>query len=198
MGGGTVSGGNDVHEALVAAARERLRAGAAPAGVCGELAARTPRWGDAALAVGLALGIAEPEMSRRLRDERERVHGGFRPGEEELYGELLETTGVFDVPKRLDGRETAIVEHLWAATRAMGGVASRVGLGLSRSFATGEVASAFRLLTRVGPRAAHSRPADFWAALVAAGELLGPADGDEHGAVTQALDECRRRLADCT
>jgi hypothetical protein len=146
----------------------------------------------------MALGIAESELLRRLPGEPEQVQDDFRPGEETPYGELMESVGLFDVPKQLDEREQVIAEHLRTAMRAMGGVASGVGLGLSRRFVRGEPASAFHSLTRLGPRATRGRSTDFWAARVAAGELLDPADGDDRDAVAQALAECRRRLADCT
>ncbi|MFF2143179.1 hypothetical protein [Kitasatospora sp. NPDC058190] len=63
-------------------ARERLRAGAAPEVLRGELAARAPQWVDAVLAVGLALGIEEAELLRRLSSERE-LRSEFQPGEED-------------------------------------------------------------------------------------------------------------------
>ncbi|MGW3039348.1 hypothetical protein ACWC9T_04690 [Kitasatospora sp. NPDC001159] len=181
----------DNGSALVAEARERLRAGVAPAVVCGELAVRVPqRWEGAALAVGLALGIEEAELRRRLSSEPG-LQAEFRPGEEDLYGEVLEIFGVFDVTKQLDERERVIAEHLRAAWRAQGSLGSGHAVGLHRGFVKGELASVFRSLTRFGPRAGRGRPAEFWTRLIAAGELLDQVD------VAQALDECRRRLADC-
>jgi hypothetical protein len=197
--GGTVSSdGVDVIEALSMVAAERLGAGTAPAVVCSELAGQARWWWDAALAVGQAMGITEAELLRRLHSEPERVQSEFRPGEENLYGELLEMHGVFDVAKQLDQRELVIAKHLRTAMGAMGGVASGRALGLSRWIFTGELARAFRSLACSGPRATCTRPAEFWEALVSAGELLDPADGDERGNVAQALDECRANLADCT
>ncbi|MFB7376964.1 hypothetical protein ACFC6U_15035 [Kitasatospora purpeofusca] len=178
-------------------ARERLRAGVAPSSVCGELAAGTARWENAAWAVGLALGIEEEELRRRLSIEPD-LQSEFEPGEEDLYAEILEMGGVFDVPKRLDEREQAVAEHLRVALRAQGGLGSGYFLSLQRGFVKGELARNFRALTGFGPRAGRGRPAEFWAALVAAGELLDPAEGDERGTVAQALAECRQRLADCT
>ncbi|MFE5586712.1 hypothetical protein [Kitasatospora sp. NPDC056531] len=186
----------DSGSALVEAARERLRAGVAPDVVCGEPAVRAPQWVDAALAVGLALGIDEAELLRRLSREPE-LRSEFRPGEEELYAEVLEITGVFDAPKLLDEREQVIEEHLRAALGARGGLGSGSFLNLQRGFVKGELAHVFRSLTRFGPRVGRGRPAAFWASLVAAGEFLDPADGDERGTVAQALDECRLRLAEC-
>jgi hypothetical protein len=149
------------------------------------------------LAVGQAMGIPESELLRRLQGRPEQVQSEFRPGEEEHYGDLMAVLGVFDVPRQLDERESVIAENLRTAMRAMGGVASGHGLGLSRRLVTGELASLFRSLARSGPRADHRRPADFWGALVAAGELLDPADGDERGTVAQALGACRLHLANC-
>ncbi|MER5352658.1 hypothetical protein ABT093_20285 [Kitasatospora sp. NPDC002551] len=121
-GGPTAGGGASwTTGSLVAEARERLRSGATPALVCGQLAEGTLRWWDAASAVGRALGIPEPELRRRLHAAPEQVRGGLRPGEEQVYGELLGTIGVFDLPRRLDARERAIAEHLRAAVRAGGG-----------------------------------------------------------------------------
>jgi hypothetical protein len=189
------SGESGVEGALVTMARERLRTGAAPAVVCGELAVRTPRWSDAALAVGLARGIPEAELRERLAGDQQ-WQDEFHPGEEEEYGELLEMHGVFDVPRQLDEREEVISGHLRAAWAAMGGMGSGHAVGLSRRFVRGELSSAFRMLARFGPRQGRGRPAEFWTAMVAAGELLDPADGDERGTVAQAIDESRRRLAE--
>ncbi|MER5637533.1 hypothetical protein ABT095_11310 [Kitasatospora sp. NPDC002227] len=183
--------------AMVTTARDRLRAGAEPAVVCGELAVRARRWSDAALAVGLARGIPEADLRNRLGAELERWQDEFRPGEEEDYGRLLEIHGAFDVPKRLDERELVIAEHLRAARAAMGGLGSGHAISLSRRFVTGELALAFGTLARFGPRQGRGRPTEFWTAMVAAGELLDPTDGDERGTVAQALDESRLRLAEC-
>ncbi|MFD5537049.1 hypothetical protein ACFWIJ_04125 [Streptomyces sp. NPDC127079] len=173
------SGGADVVEALSTAARQRLRAGAAPAAVCGELAEQTRWWWDAALAVGQALGIPEAELLRRLHSEPDQTQSEFRPGEENLYGELLETAGVFDVPKQLDGTELAIAKHLRSAMGAMGGVASGHGLGLSRWFVLGELTSVFCSLARIGPRTTRGRPAEFWEALASAGRAWPTAPVEE-------------------
>ncbi|MER6362416.1 hypothetical protein [Kitasatospora sp. NPDC001527] len=135
-------------------------------------------------------------MRRRLHAAPEQVRGGLRPGEEQVYGELLGTIGVFDLPRRLDARERAIAEHLRAAVRAMGGVASGHAALLARRLAAGEPADAFGTLAHSGPRAGGGRPTAYWAALVAGGELLDTANGDTHGGVAPALAECRRRLAD--
>ncbi|MEV6978384.1 hypothetical protein [Kitasatospora sp. NPDC093806] len=139
------------------------------------------------LAVGQALGIPESDVRHRIHGDPERMQREFRLGEEELYGELMESLGVFDAPKQLDGTELLIAKHLRTAWGAMGGMGSGHALGLSRWFVTGELASVFRSLARSGPRAARGRPADFWEALVSAGELLEPADRDEHGSVAEAL-----------
>ncbi|MFE5039103.1 hypothetical protein [Streptomyces sp. NPDC056683] len=192
------SGGTDVIEALGLAAGERLRAGATPAAVCSELAAQTRWWWDAVLAVGQALGIPESELLRRLQCDPERVQGELHPGEEELYGGLMEMHGVFDVAKQFDERELLIVEHLRTAMGAMGGVASGRALGLSRWLVMGELARVFYSLARSGPRATRSRPAEFWEALVRAGELLEPVGGNDHATLAQVRDECRAHLASCT
>ncbi|MFD8019767.1 hypothetical protein ACFV6G_04990 [Streptomyces lavendulae] len=197
-GGGSVpSRESDVDESLVAAARERLRAGVKPAVVCGELAARTRRWMDVALAVGQARGIPKADLRIRLGGELVRLQDEFRPGEEEDYGLLLEIHGVFDVPKQLDEREVVIAEHLRTAWVAAGGLGSGHAVSLSRRFVTGELSLAFRTLARSGPRYGPGRPTEFWTAMVAAGELLDPTDGNEHGTVAQVLDESRVRLAEC-
>ncbi|MFJ9453814.1 hypothetical protein ACIRST_01935 [Kitasatospora sp. NPDC101447] len=110
---------------------------------------------------------------------------------------LLERIGAFDVPEELDERAQAVTEHLRAALGAMGGIGSGHGAGLSRRFVRGETVSAFLTLVRFGPRTGRGRPQEFWAALVTAGELLDPADGDGRGTVAEALDTCRARLAQC-
>lgn len=187
----------DSGSAMVEEARERLRAGVTPEAVCAELAARVPQWWDAALAVGLALGIEEAELLRRMDGDPD-LQSAYEPGDEEAYAEFLELGGLFDVPKQLDEREEVIADHLWAAVQARGRFPSGYFFTLQRGLLKGELAHVFRSLTRTGLDPDRSRPAEFWAALSAAGELLDPADGDECGTVAQALDECRQQLADCT
>ncbi|MFB7948869.1 hypothetical protein ACFC6L_28595 [Kitasatospora phosalacinea] len=183
---------------LVAAAREGLRAGAGPGVVCGELARRVRRWSDAAFAVGRALDIPEADLRQRLGADPELIQAEFRPGEEEDYGFLLESVGVFDVPKQLDERESMIAEHLHAAWAAQGGLGSGHAANLSRRFVKGELPAAFRSLARFGPRPGRGRPVEFWTAMVTAGELLDPVDGDDRETVARALEESRQHLAACT
>ncbi|MFF0393272.1 hypothetical protein ACFYS8_31930 [Kitasatospora sp. NPDC004615] len=184
---------------LAEEARERLRSGAEPAVVCGELAVRTVRWWDAAVAVGLAMGIPEQELRRRLHDDPDEMQSPFEDGDEALYGELLEMAGVFDIHRQLDARESAVEKRLRAAMGAMGGLGSGHAHGLLRRFAKGELDSVLRSLARFGPRTGRGRPVEFWEALVAAGELLVElADGGEaRAAVAQVLDDCRLKLASC-
>ncbi|MFI9786945.1 hypothetical protein ACIHEI_26085 [Kitasatospora sp. NPDC051984] len=138
-------------------------------------------------------------MRQRLQSDPDVAQSQFRVGEGALYGELLETVGVFDIHRQLDARELAVAERLRAAVAAMGGLGSGHALGLSRRFAQGELDSVLRSLARLGPRTGRGRPVEFWEALVAAGELLVELpDGDEaRAAVAQVLDECRLKPASC-
>ncbi|MER7580664.1 hypothetical protein [Kitasatospora sp. NPDC097691] len=183
-------------EVSVEEVRERLEAGESPGTVCGELAVGRARWWEAALVVGRALGLPEAELARRVSSDPDSAQAELRPGEEEFYGDLLAAIGVFDVPKQLDEREQVVMEHLRAALGAMGGIGGGHYVGLARRLVRGESASAFLTLVRFGPRAGRGRPQEFWAALLAAGDLLDPADGDERGTVAEALVSCRSRLSE--
>ncbi|MFD7705201.1 hypothetical protein [Streptomyces caelestis] len=176
-------------DTLVDRARDALHAGGEETGVCAGLLrdAGDPR--AAALATCLALGITRTEAERRPATEE--ATGAFDelgPGDEEVLALLLQAGGVFVVDRRLDAHEQRIRDLLDAARTAYGaGLPSGFAVSLSRWFRAGELARAHRGLAsrqRVGE---DGDPAAYWAALVAAGELLPDGDGTE-----EARERCRR------
>jgi hypothetical protein len=183
-------------DVLIGEARRKLRAGATAVGVFAELAERTADWHASALAVCLALGIPDCEAKRQLREGPAELYRRFHPGEETECGELLEMIGVFDVRRPLDAHGEEIRRFLEAAISAMGDLRSGHALGLSRRLVTGQLTSAFLSLARVGPRPHRGSAAEYWAALVAAGELLDPGDSEGGRNVEEALDDCRRHAAE--
>ncbi|MCX4761704.1 hypothetical protein OG562_12090 [Streptomyces sp. NBC_01275] len=148
---------------------------------------------EVAVGVCVGLGIPRGEAERRVR-ELESVFAELGPEEGELAF-LLDLGDLFVVDRRLDADEVVIRDLLVRAGEAMGdGVPSGVAKGLSRWFRTGELDRAFLLLAderrRVRP---EGDPSAYWAALVAAGELLLP--GGDHQGVGEALAYCRRMAA---
>ncbi|WP_189191172.1 hypothetical protein [Streptomyces albiflavescens] len=124
-------GGTGVDSAVLTLAHDRLEAGCAPVGVFAELAAETGDWYASVWAVCLALGIPASDVERRLGHGMAEIATEFHPGEEELCGEVLETVGLFDVPRPLDERGTEIEYLLRAAVGALGGMPS--GHAVTRS-----------------------------------------------------------------
>ncbi|MDX3073254.1 hypothetical protein [Streptomyces sp. MI02-7b] len=186
-----------MESALLRSAHELLEAGHAPVAAFADLAAETGDWNASARAVCLALGIPAPDVEQRLgRAGVAALAAEFHPGEEDLCGEVLDTVGLFDVPRPLDERGTEIKRLLSTAAGALGGIPSGHALSLSRRFAKGELTEAFLLLARKVPHRERARPAEFWAALSAAGDLLLQAGGDERDEVERALADCRRRTAE--
>ncbi|WP_406461273.1 hypothetical protein OHB07_05825 [Streptomyces sp. NBC_00111] len=181
--------------ALVAEAGNMLREGREPAGVFAELAVRTGDGPSAVTAVCLALGLPPSEVEARLDGEAGEFVRIFSAGEEDVCGEVLETSGVFDVPRTLDERGTETRRLLGVAVAAAGPLGSGYAFRLSRRFVRGELTGAFLLLVRVGPRVGSSRAAAFWTALSVAGAHLLSGPGEEDPEVERALGECRRRLA---
>ncbi|WP_345657684.1 hypothetical protein [Streptomyces siamensis] len=177
-------------------AHERLEAGCAPVAVFAELAARTGDWPLSAWAVCLALGIPAPDVAGRFARGMGGIATEFHPGEEELCGEVLETVGLFDVPRPLDERGTEIACLLTTAAGALGGMPSGRALTLSRRHVRGELTAMFLSPARTPPRRERARPAEYWAALSAAGDLLLQAGGEEGREVERALQECRRHAAE--
>lgn len=181
--------------ALVEAAGNMLRKGREPAGVFAELAARTGDGPSAVTAVCLALGLPPSEVEARLDGEAGEFVTLFSAGEEDVCGEVLETSGVFDVPRTPDERGTETRRLLGVAVAAAGPLGSGYAFRLSRLLAKGELTGAFLLLARVGPRLGRSSATEFWAALSTAGAHLLSGPEGEDPEVERALGECRRRLA---
>ncbi|PBC60549.1 hypothetical protein BKI49_29025 [Streptomyces sp. Tue6028] len=189
-------GAAGVDSASLTLAHERLGAGWASVAVFAELAARTGDWHRSAWAVCLALGIPAPDVAGRFARGMGDVATEFHQGEEELCGEVLETVGLFDVPRPLDERGTEIAGLPATAAGALGGMPSGHALTLSRRRVRGELTGMFLSPARTLPRRERARPAEYWAALSAAGDLLLQAGGEEGREVERALQECRRRAAE--
>ncbi|MHB9854397.1 hypothetical protein ACSYGO_34865 [Streptomyces krungchingensis] len=185
-----------VDGASLTLAHERLEAGRAPVAVFAELAARTGDWHRSAWAVCLALGIPAPEVAGRFARGMGDIATEFHQGEEELCGEVLDTVGLFDVPRPLDERGTEIARLLATAAGALGGMPSGHALTLSRRRVRGELTAMFLSLARTLPRRERAGPAEYWAALSAAGDLLLQTGGEDRREVERALQECRRHAAE--
>ncbi|WP_031065422.1 hypothetical protein [Streptomyces sp. NRRL WC-3742] len=95
----------------------------------------------------------------------------------------LEALGIFEVPKQLDDRETAIVELFLTAIDAMGGIRAGHQHGLARWFTTGN-------LTAARPLARTGNPVRYWTTLIQAGELL-LAQPSPDPRLTYVLTQCR-------
>ncbi|AXG79244.1 hypothetical protein [Streptomyces paludis] len=180
---------------LVGEARTTLGAGATAVEVFAVLAERTADWHATALAVCLALGIPATEAERRLDEEFAGLCEEFQPGEETECAGVLEMTGLFDVPRTLDPQDEEVKRLLQTAIGALGKLRSGHAFSLSRQFRTGQLTRAFLSLARVGPRPGHSSASDYWAALVAAGELLQSGDREDLASVEKALEDCRQHTA---
>ncbi|MFI6156954.1 hypothetical protein ACIBCA_30200 [Kitasatospora sp. NPDC051170] len=102
----------------------------------------------------------------------------------------LEALGIFEVPKQLDDRETAIVELFLAAIDAMGGIRAGHQHGLARWFTTGNLTTAYLSLTAARPLARTGDPTRYWATLIRAGELLLTQPSPDPR-LTYALTQCR-------
>ncbi|MFC9429831.1 hypothetical protein [Streptomyces sp. NPDC056987] len=187
--------GADTDGWLVGEARTKLEAGATAVEVFAALAERTADWHATALAVCLALGIPATEVERRLDEEFAGLCEEFRPGEETECAGLLEMTGLFDVPRTLDPQGEEVKRLLQTAISALGRLRSGHAFSLSRQLRTGQLTRAFLSLARVGPRPGHGSASDYWAALVAAGELLLSGDSEGRAGVEEALEDCRQHAA---
>ncbi|CAL9584522.1 hypothetical protein SUDANB105_05097 [Streptomyces sp. enrichment culture] len=171
-------------------ARDALSAGRREVDVCTDLAWRTGDPRAAALATCLALGIAHAEAERRLAEpEVASLFEEFGAGEEEDVAVFLDAAFVFVVDRELDAHQRRIRDLLGAAVRAYGkGIPSGLGASLWRLCRTGELARAYLLLASDRRRVRDDGdPAAYWAALVAAGNLLPDGDG-----IGEAREHCHR------
>ncbi|MCX5294962.1 hypothetical protein OG898_00445 [Streptomyces sp. NBC_00193] len=173
-------------DALVLQAREMLATGKGEEEVFAELAARTGEWDACALALCLALGVPEPDAEARIREARP-LFDEFEVGEEDLVAMFLACGHVFVVDRVLDGRGERIRDLLWTAACARGGFPG----GMIPWFRTGELTKIFLLFAKTRFRNGRGSPPEFWAAMVAAGELLATEDGPDEAEVTAGLEHCR-------
>ncbi|MER7753141.1 hypothetical protein [Kitasatospora sp. NPDC097643] len=175
---------------LALTARHLVDTGATPAEAYATLARRSHPPVDAARAVCHALGIPSPEADHRLADCFDALLADPRPGTEADTGELLEALGVFDVPKTLDARDLVIVDHFLSAIDALGGIRAGHQHGLARWFVTGNLTAAYLSLAATHPRPGTGDPDHYWAALIAAGELLS-SSAPSDTRIRSALARCR-------
>ncbi|WP_328786846.1 hypothetical protein [Streptomyces sp. NBC_00273] len=183
-------GGGD---ALILDAQEMLAAGQDAEDVFAELAARTGEWGACVLAVCSALGVPRTDAEARLR-EVEPLFAEYEAGEEDLVATLLVFGHVFIVDRVLDEHEEHIRNLLGAAAGASGGYPG----GLFAWFRTGELTKIFLYFALPRFRARRGSAPDFWAALIAAGELLASEDGPDQAEVRAGLERCRTHAAALT
>ncbi|MET9881439.1 hypothetical protein ABZZ36_43760 [Actinacidiphila glaucinigra] len=177
-------------DALILDAREALAAGQSAEEVFAELAARTDEWGVCLLAVCLALGVPRMDAKARLR-EVEPLFAEFAVGEEELVAAVVTMGDVFIVDRVLDEEEEHIRDLLGTAAGASGGFPG----SLLAWFRTGELTKIFLYFALPRFRAGRGSAPDFWAAMVAAGELLASRGGPERAEVTAGLERCRTLAA---
>ncbi|MFK0049873.1 hypothetical protein ACIQU4_38355 [Streptomyces sp. NPDC090741] len=163
-----------------------LATGQGEEAVFAELAARTGEWGACALALCLALGVPRPDAEVRIREVR-LLFDEFEVGEEDLVAMFLACGHVFVVDRVLDGRGERIRDLLWTAACARGGFPG----GMIPWFRTGELTKIFLLFAQTRFRDGRGSPPEFWAAMVAAGELLATEDGPDQAEVTAGLEHSR-------
>ncbi|MER7769972.1 hypothetical protein [Kitasatospora sp. NPDC096140] len=179
---------------LLTLAQHALARGATPAQAYALLARRTRQPLPSARAVCLALSIPLAEATTRLGDCYGSLLANPRPGSEADTGELLEALGVFDVPAALTDTDRAVIDLFLTAIDAMGGIRPGHQHGLDRWFTTGNLTAAYLSLAAAQPLPRTGDPARYWAALVAARELLATAPGPDTR-IKLALAHCRTRAA---
>ncbi|WP_412076271.1 hypothetical protein ACLF6K_11580 [Streptomyces xanthophaeus] len=173
-------------DALVLEALEMLATGRDEEEVFAELAARTSDWGASALAVCLALGVPRTDAEARIREARP-LFEEFVVGEEDLVASVLAFGHVFVVDRVLDAHGERIRDLLGTAAGARGGFHG----GLLGWFRSGELTKIFPFFAKTRFRNGRGSPAEFWAAMVTAGELLATEDGPDQAEVTAGLEHCR-------
>ncbi|MER7758724.1 hypothetical protein [Streptomyces sp. NPDC097619] len=176
--------------AMVAEARASLAAGRNGEQAFAALAARTGRWGVSLLAVCEALGVPRPDAEARLR-ELEGFFSEFAVGEEEDLAFTLAFGHAFLVDRVPEPHDVPLRDLLATAAGARGGFPA----GLLGWFRTGELTKIFLYFAKTRFWNERGSPPDFWAAMIAAGELLAARDGADHGDVTAGLERCRAQAA---
>jgi hypothetical protein len=171
--------------ATVRLASTRLAARTAPQVVFAELARAGHDPSVVALAVCIASGLRREEAEERWAawsmwwreiDQEDHV----------VTGQLLDDAGIFDVHRRLIGREQLAADLLRKAIGSVAGWPSGYAWRLSRLLRAGRLDEAFCLLAE---RAPGDAPDVYWRQLCEAGELLAAGGGD----LAPALELCRRR-----
>ncbi|GJF32169.1 hypothetical protein KNE206_48690 [Kitasatospora sp. NE20-6] len=175
---------------LVAEARALLASGQDAEEVFAVLAARSGAWGASVLAVCLALGVSRTDAEARLLEARP-LFEQFAAGEEDLVAVLLSCGHLFVVDRVLDGRGERIRDLLETAAGARGGYPGSL-LGWFRS---GELTKIFLFFARTRFRNGRGSPAEFWTAMVAAGDLLVRDGGPDLTEVRAGLEHCRAQAA---
>ncbi|MFJ9697064.1 hypothetical protein [Kitasatospora sp. NPDC101183] len=175
---------------LTALAKHALARGSTPAEAYALLARRSRKPLPSARAVCLALSIPLAETTRRLNDCYDALLADPRPNTAADTGEVLEALGIFDIPKRLDARDRAVVDLFLAAIDAHGGIRAGHQHGLARWFTTGNLTTAYLSLTASQPLPRTGDPTRYWTTLVTAGELL-LATPSPDPRLTYALTRCR-------
>ncbi|MFI8388887.1 hypothetical protein [Streptomyces sp. NPDC085540] len=180
-------------DALVLDAQEMLAAGQDAEEVFAELAARTGEWGACVLAVCSALGVPRTDAEARLR-EVEPLFAEVEAGEEDFLATLLVFGNAFVVDRVLDAHEERIRDLLGTAAGASGGYPG----SLLAWFRTGELSKIFLYFALPRFRAGRGSAPDFWAAVIAAGELLASEEGPNQAEVKAGLERCRTHAAAIT
>ncbi|MFE9792347.1 hypothetical protein ACFYRL_11450 [Streptomyces goshikiensis] len=177
-------------EELVLTARAMLAVGRSAEEVFVALAARSSDWGASALAVCLALGIPRTDAEARIREVRP-LFEEFTVGEDDLVASVLAFVDVFVVDRVLDAHQERIRDLLGTAAGARGGYPG----SLLACFRSGELTKIFLYFAKTRFRNGRGSTPDFWAAMIAAGELLATGDGPDQAGVTAGLEHCRAQAS---
>ncbi|MFE9933455.1 hypothetical protein [Streptomyces sp. NPDC005533] len=181
-------------DSLLLDASTMLGAGRDAEEVFTELAVRTGDWGACALAVCLALGVPQTDAEARIREVHPLLEE-FAAGEEDFAASLLVCGQVFVVDRVLDDRSERIRDLLWVAAGARWGYPGSLLAWFRGGELTKQLTKLFLFFAKTQFRGRRGSPTDFWAAMVAAGELLAGEDGPDQADVTVGLERCRAQAA---
>lgn len=138
----------------------------------------------------LALGIPRTDAEVRIH-EAQPLFEEFAVGEDDLVASVLAFVDVFVVDRLLDAHHERIRDLLGTAAGARGGYPG----SLLACFRSGELTKIFLYFAKTRFRDGRGSPPDFWAAMVAAGELLAIEDGPDRAEVTAGLEHCRAQAS---
>ncbi|MFJ7205073.1 hypothetical protein ACIQWR_16205 [Streptomyces sp. NPDC098789] len=175
---------------LILEARAMLAVGRNAEEVFVALAARSCDWEASALVVCLALGVPRTDAEARICEARP-LFEEFAVGEDDLVASVLAFVDVFVVDRVLDAHQERIRDLLGTAAGARGGFPG----SLLAWFRSGELTKLFVYFAKTRFRDGRGSPPDFWAAMVAAGELLVTEDGPDRAEVTAGLEHCRAQAS---